>query len=565
MCKRKFESLLLRKKQSLMNQFLWKYRYYLLFGGIFIVYLFNMFIDIMEVDAAQYSVISMEMSWTKSFLHVYEHGKDYLDKPPLLFWTTTLAYLTFGISNFSYKLPSVLITLLGIYSTYRFAKLYYSKEIAVAAALISASTQALFLITNDVRTDSMLLGLTMFSVWQISAYLQSRKSIHFILLAVGIAGAMMAKGPLILIILVAGFGSEFLLKKQWEDIFNFRWIILLILVGILLIPMCYGLYTQFDLHPEKTVYGLQGPSGLRFFFWIQSFGRITGENYWSNDSGYFFFTHSILWDFQPWIFFFIPALFLRVKSVFKHITKKLVFQGEFVTVSAFVLVFIALSLSHYKLPHYIFVLFPFAAILTANFLFNLSDSVREKISKWHFGFMQLFWVAALLIMTIVFPINSIYVPLVITALFILSWISFRALKNRKERVIFPVLLISIGFNFMMATHFYPTLLTYQASSVVGREIRKKNLDVSLYAYESHAIHFNAQRFLPTWTTRELLDAEKGSLIFTNEAGYTEINDRRGAKLVKKFHSHRATLITLPFLMKYSREAQLSYEYLVELK
>ncbi|MDG1330992.1 MAG: glycosyltransferase family 39 protein [Crocinitomicaceae bacterium] len=548
-----------------MNEFLWKYRYHLIFGGIFIVYFFNLFIDVMEVDAAQYSVISMEMSWTKSFLHVYEHGKDYLDKPPLLFWTTAVSYMAFGISNFSYKLPSVLITLLGIYSTFRFARLYYSKQIALASALILASTQALFLITNDVRTDSMLLGLTMFSVWQMAAYLQTKKSIHFILLAVGIAGAMMSKGPLILVILAAAFGTEFLLKKQWKNIFNPRWILLLILVGILLFPMCYGLYTQFDLHPEKTVYGLEGPSGLKFFFWTQSFGRITGENYWSNDSGYFFFTHSILWDFQPWIFFFVPALFVKVRNLIRKLLQKVTLQGEFITLGGFILIFIALSLSHYKLPHYIFVIFPFAAILTANFIFGFSDQLREKLAKYHFGFMQLFWIASIVLMSVVFPIESVLLPIILSGLFILSWIAFRGLKNRPERILFPAILVAIGFNLVMSTHFYPNLLSYQSSSVAGTEIRKKKLDVNLYAYESHSIHFSAQRFVPTWDTRELLDAEKGSLVFTNEAGYLEIEERRGASVVKKYPSQRATLLTLSFLLEWSRESELEYEYLLRLE
>jgi 4-amino-4-deoxy-L-arabinose transferase-like glycosyltransferase len=548
-----------------MNEFLWKYRFYLIFGGIFVVYFFNMFIDIMEVDAAQYSVISMEMSWTKSFLQVYEHGKDYLDKPPLLFWTTALSYLTFGISNFSYKLPSVLITLLGIYSTYRFARLYYSKEIARTAALILASTQALFLITNDVRTDSILLGLTMFSVWQMASYIQTKRTIHLLLLAVGIAGAMMSKGPLILIILAAGFGSEFLLKKQWGNIFKYQWIILLILVGILLFPMCYGLYTQFDLHPEKTVYGLEGPSGLRFFFWTQSFGRITGENYWENDSGYFFFTHSILWDFQPWILFFIPALFLRVKSVFLHLAKRVLFQGEFITVAGFILVFIALSLSHYKLPHYIFVLFPFAAIITSNFLHQLSERASDKLSKFHFGFMQFFWLACTLILTIVFPVKSVVLPIIMLLLFALSWRVFLALKQQRERILFPALIVAIGFNLMMATHFYPNILSFQASSQAGKYIREHQLEVNTYTNDSHAIHFYAERLIPFLNTEQIMKQKSGSLVFTSAEGYLEIRDRRGATVVKNFPSHRATLITLPFLMKWSRKSQLKYEYLLRLK
>lgn len=548
-----------------MKEFLWKNRYYLTFGGIFLVYFFNMFIDVMEVDAAQYAVISMEMSWTKSFLHVYEHGRDYLDKPPLLFWTTALSYMAFGISNFSYKLPSVLIILLGVYSTYRFARMHYTQEIARTAALILASTQALFLITNDVRTDSILLGLTMFSMWQMAAYLQTKKYVHLLLLAVGIAGAMMAKGPLILIILAAGFGSEFLFKKQWQNIFKFQWILLLIIVGMLLIPMCYGLYTQFDLHPEKTVYGLEGPSGLRFFFWTQSFGRITGENYWSDDSGYFFFTHSILWDFQPWIFFFIPALLIRLKTVFSHLTKRLMFRGELISVSAFVLVFIALSLSHFKLPHYIFVLFPFAAILTANYMHQLSEKMSHKLSKIHFGFMQLFWLICILMLTIIFPAKSIVLPIILVVLFVLSWRVFLALKLKQERILFPALIVAIGFNLMMSTHFYPNILSLQGSSQAGKYIKAHELVVHTYAYESHSMHFYAERFIPAMNTRQLLEAKSGSLVYTSSKGYSEIMQRRGGILVKKIPSHRATLITLPFLMKWSRKAQLDYEYLIRLK
>ncbi|NJO89860.1 MAG: hypothetical protein HC831_13620 [Chloroflexia bacterium] len=95
-------------------------------------------------------------------MHVYQQGHDYLDKPPLLFWLSSLSIMVLGISNIAYKLPSVLIAILGIYSTYRFSRIWYSKEKALVSSLILASCQALFLITNDVRTDTNLLGLTIF-------------------------------------------------------------------------------------------------------------------------------------------------------------------------------------------------------------------------------------------------------------------------------------------------------------------------------------------------------------------------------------------------------------------
>ena len=51
----------------------------------------------------------------------------------------------FGINDFAYRLPSFLVSILGLYSLYRFTLLFYSKKVAVYAALIAASSQAYFL------------------------------------------------------------------------------------------------------------------------------------------------------------------------------------------------------------------------------------------------------------------------------------------------------------------------------------------------------------------------------------------------------------------------------------
>ena len=73
------------------------------------------------------------------------------------------------------------------------------------------------------------------------------------------------------------------LKRKWKQIFSPYHLVDAVLIAIFLIPMSIGLYQQFDMHPEKTVNGLQNVSGLRFFFWSQSFGRITGESPWNNN------------------------------------------------------------------------------------------------------------------------------------------------------------------------------------------------------------------------------------------------------------------------------------------
>ncbi len=545
-----------------------KHRYAFLFSAILLVYFLNMFIDVMEIDAAQYALISLEMSWTKSFLHVYQQGLDYLDKPPLHFWLSSLSFLVFGVSNFAYKLPSVLIAILGIYSIYRFSKLWYSNEKAILASFILASSQALFLITNDVRTDTILLGLVMYSVWQLTEYNMNARWKNLFMASLGIGAAMMVKGPIAMIIPAAAFGTDFLLKRQWKNIFKPQWFILIIIVAITLIPMSYGLYTQFDLHPEKTVYGLKGPSGLQFFYWTQSFGRITGENYWKNDSGYFYFLHTILWDFQPWILLFFPALILKIKNIIvqKFRTND---KEEYITLGGFLLVLFALSLSNYKLPHYIFVLFPFASIITADFIYELKMKLQTRIAKVQFGLMQLFWLLILISFIFIFPTQNFMLPLVLFALFILTWFIFWYYKGDAEQIFIPTIITAISFNMMLSLNFYPNLLKYQSSSQLGKLFFEKSLPVdNLYIYNesSLSLDFYSRRINPVITLECLPDLKQGSLVYLNEKELMELIWNQVAyKHIKVFHSFSVTGLSLPFLYYKTRDKELKNEYLIELQ
>ena len=62
----------------------------------------------MDVDASQYAEISREMAQSGDYLHIYDRGFDYLDKPPFLFWASALSMKVFGINNLGYKFPSIL-------------------------------------------------------------------------------------------------------------------------------------------------------------------------------------------------------------------------------------------------------------------------------------------------------------------------------------------------------------------------------------------------------------------------------------------------------------------------
>jgi len=335
--------------------------------GLAIVYLRGLFIDLMDVDAAQYASIAMEMLQGGHWLQVQYRGADYLDKPPLLFWSAALSFAAFGLHAWAYKMASLVAAMAGVYAVNRFCLLHYERVTARNAAFIFAASVGAVLMCNDVRTDALLTGMTACAVWQLAEYLHGARIRSLVLAALFVALAMLAKGPIGLVLPGFAVGTHLLLRRDWRAIFRWQWLIAAALVALLLLPMCWGLYQQFDLHPEKLVLDRHGVSGLYFYFWEQSFGRITGSNVWKNDTSLFTFVHVYLWVFLPWPLLFAAALWRRVADVVGA-GARIAVNDEGYSLGGFLLTFIALSLSHYKLPHYIFITLPWASILTARWL-----------------------------------------------------------------------------------------------------------------------------------------------------------------------------------------------------
>jgi len=546
--------------------FLFTYRYHLAFVGMGFIYLCNLFIDVMNVDAAQYASIAREMSESDNYLQVYHRGKDYLDKPPLLFWLSSLSFELFGISNVSFKLPALLVIILGIYSTYRLAKGWYGEEVGRWAALILGYSQAVFLMTNDIRTDGLLMGWIIFAVWQFSDYLRNKKIQQLLLGSIGVGLAMLTKGPIGLIIPAAAFTVEFAIKRQWKNFLRWEWLVALIIILLTLSPMLWGLYHQFDLHPEKEVYGLKGPSGIKFFFWTQSFGRVSGDIYWDNGAPFYYFLETILWDFQPWIFLLFPAIFTGVREWIKSGFKANETR-EYLSLGAFVLGFLMLSFSNYKLPHYIFPLFPFAAIISSQYLLELKENGIKKLARVQFGFLHLFYIAIGVYFFFCFAPPPLLDTLVLLVGLAAFWTAFRFIENQKEKFIFSTLVASICMNLVLSLHFYPILLDYQVSNEVGRRVAKANKEwdefFCLYQH-TQSLDFYSRRINSYRPPEFLVNAPEGTWVYTNDKGLAELNalDPNAYDILDTYEAFRVTSINFKFLLRSSRPEVLKKRYLL---
>ena len=537
--------------------------FYTVIGSCIVVYLIGIFsIPLMDIDASQYASISREMIERNSFLQIYDQGQNYLDKPPLLFWLSVLSMQLLGVYDWAYRLPSLLVLIAGIYATYQFAQLHYGSSIGKLSAMVLASSQAVFLISHDVRTDTMLMGWVMLSIWQLSLWFKEQRWINFIVAFVLIGCGMMTKGPIALMVPGLAFAFHFLLQRNWNQFYRWEYLIGIVIIAIILLPMCIGLYQQYDLQPGKLINGRPIDSGLRFYFWTQSFGRYTGENFYHEMSHFTFLLENMFWSFLPWIFFFLPALFFAVQELLKQ-KCKITNEQEWITTGGFIFTYLILARSQAQLPHYIFVVYPFAAIITAKFLYQLF--YQNQLLKWekslyyfHLFIYGLLWVAIILITGWVFKeVPFIFPILALLGFGLFIWVA------AKKTVIIPTQLViafitSIGINFFLNTTFYPNLLNYQMGNDAAKTIKDKNLnpaEIKLYGiHNSNALHFYAKHIFPFKSDKELFNSNEKML--TSKDSLNVVKQLfPAATVVHEGNQFSVSLLTLPFLNPATRQAE----------
>ena len=543
-----------------------KYWHYWL-GGVCLLYFLAIGVDTMDVDASQYITMSREMKVTGGYLQVYEQGRDYLDKPPFLFWISALSMHVFGENNFAFKFPSILFAIVAIISTYKLARIYYEEHIAKMAAYILASSQALFLITNDIRTDTILMGWVSMALWLLTKWYKEGGLKYFLLGCAAVGGGMLTKGPIAIMVPVFALGSQVLLHRKFNYIFRKEYLLGLLIISIILLPMCIGLYQQFDLHPEKTMYGRQGTSGLRFFFWTQSFGRITGESVWDNGAPFGFLFENLLWGFLPWTLFMIGGLItgwlMLAKAKFKLTEDK-----EGLSIAGFTITYFALASSNYQLPHYIYVVLPLLAIVTANFLNNFYSTQYKQFLK---SALQIFQIIVLIllcslpfmILNFVFPTPQYY-PWLIALLPIIVFLIY-ILKNKNDylRLFNISILIISSLNIFISLWFYPSLLSYQAGNVVGRITEKLNIDKdAFFMYQYNGSTWN-MHFYSKNTIKRIDDPfsyKKEIYVITGQEGMTDI--KRKSKVFEVIYSGQDFGISAltPEFLYYKTRKRVSYPY-----
>ena len=443
--------------------------YSFLFVLLTLVYSIGLFVPLMDNDSAHHAAIALRMYQTGDYVNLVDLGHDYLDKPHLHFWLSALSYHVFGVTSFAYKFPSFLFTIMGTWATYRLGKSLYNSNVGRLAALLVASSFAYILANNDVRMDAILTASIILATWQLVDWVNTKRWINVFGAALGLALGFATKGHIAVFTPGVAILFYILYKKEWAILWSAQFITLILSFFVFIAPVVYCYYLQFDLHPEKVIRGKSGRSGVAFILWQQNFERFQGDS-WGADgkNDRFFFLHSFLWAFAPWSIIAFTAFFSRLSSFANR-------KWEWLTIGTFTVLGLMISFSGFKLPHYLNIIFPIAAVVTASYLY--ANYHHQKIIKSLFVVQcvlsVLLLIAAGVINVWAFPIRNV---VAIVGFFILLAALVFVLKRtstKHERLIaVPVVAIILSF-YLLNSNFYPQLLTYQGGNELARDTQGK--------------------------------------------------------------------------------------------
>lgn len=537
------------------------------------IYILGMLMPLMELDSAQHATMAMRMVIENDYLNLIKAHQPYLDKPHFHFWLAAFSFKLFGISAFTYRLPAVLFLWGGAWGIFQLARLLYKNDkVAHFSTLIFLSSQTIILSAHDVRTDAVLTGATIISIWKVIEFLNKSKLSAIILAAVFAGIAFSTKGLVAWVVIALSVFSYLIYTRTWSSLLSYKIIIGVFFLLISVSPTLYAYYQQFDKHPELIVDGNSNISGVRFILWEQVFNRLHAKGFSQTSPDYLFFFHSLLWVFLPFSLLGYFAIIGRSAAFIKFRFQKNQ-RCEFLTLGATLSLLILFSFSKFKLPHYLNILIPILSILTGSYLVSVSQKGRLRLLKKMLIVQYTVVIATVLVGFLlgfyVFRIPSLWlIGFCVVLLLILLYFMLRKEKDLALKIVMISVLASVWANFNLNTSFYPKLLEYQGGKQLAAIVKERGIACEniflLKGDYNWSFDFYTQQNTAHISVGKLENRSQDTWIVTDEIGLDFLIKKelypKEKTAVKHFH---VTRLKKGFLNPKTRGENLSKKYLLK--
>lgn len=162
-------------------------------------------LPLIDNDEPVYGQVGKEMAhagWA-GWLTPHYNGGIWFDKPPLFYWLTALAMRALGVSEWAARLPSALLAVGLVATTYALARRAYpeSPRAALWAGFVLATTAQFFLLAHAAVTDMTLAATMTLALYALYVWTQTSRGRWMALAGVMTGLATLTKGPVALVLL----------------------------------------------------------------------------------------------------------------------------------------------------------------------------------------------------------------------------------------------------------------------------------------------------------------------------------------------------------------------------
>jgi 4-amino-4-deoxy-L-arabinose transferase-like glycosyltransferase len=351
----------------------------LLFASLFLWVIFLGNLPLRDWDEGTIAQVAREIYRnpfeTMVWLYPTLGGEPYHNKPPLIHWLIAVAYSLGGVNEWTTRLPSAILTALGVPLLYLVGNLVFNQHLP---ALFTALVYMTMLPVVRHGRLAMLDGAVMtFFLLLLLCILKSRQQrIYALGIGMSLGLITMTKGMIVL--LLGGIASLFILVNRQFYLFKSLYFWLGILLGSALPAAWY--IAQWQHYGENF---------LQINFQSQTFARLV-ESVEGNSGPIWYYLLEIIKYGFPWLLFLPGGLYLAWKK--RHTT-----WGCLILVGTIVY-FVTISLMSTKLPWYVMPIYPFLALAIGVNLSKIWQEGKFKVKfpvKFLGGFLIFLMVAGL--------------------------------------------------------------------------------------------------------------------------------------------------------------------------
>ena len=391
-----------------------------------------------DMDEALYTTCAREMLGRNDWVVPWFNGQMFPEKPPLMFWQMIAGFELFGVNEFGARFFSAVFGVVTAIVVFHLGRILFNIRVGLWAGLITAST---IIFTISARAATVDSALTLVTAAAFLAFVIARNNLPSPASGRGAGGeggqnlpgpenpsaswlpaalmyacigiAVLAKGPVGMLLPLAAMGLYLLVANGWRNVFRSAWqmrpLMAIIVIAAVALPwyVMVGIRTdgewlrkffiEFNLRPFKQPILSHGDVSM----FSSALAVLVSILY------YFYQVPAVLVGFFPWSVFLGPTL----ADVTQRIRRRDPWRdGCLLAVCWFAAWFVFWSICKTKLPHYLLPAYPALALLTACFIDRwLSEPASLK--PW---WLRNAWISMILVglgITIAVPIvASIYLP-----------------------------------------------------------------------------------------------------------------------------------------------------------